>query len=167
VVGLTAKGSSWNWVATIIAGVLVLPSTAAAQAEPLGPTSSEEGPTRTAQAATAHAYLEGDELEGRQAAPRLMLRYRAFQREFVSDFGASRITDRVDPLLLLKASLEQRWGETPLYTWLERGLAFYTWVQSSTRTERNGFDIKVRTGDVADGKLGVHMSRPLGSGTVE
>ena len=132
--------------------------------QPLGPTSADEGPTRVAEAATARDYLD---TEGEPVTPRLMPRYRAFQREFVSDFGESRITDRVDPLLGFKARLQERWGDTSLYQWIERGLAFYSWFQASTHTETKGFDIKVRAGDMAGGKLGVHMSRPLGSGTAE
>src|SRR5918996_1633118 len=123
----------WSSLAMFLVAGLT-PSGVGAQSEPpsqLGPTSSDEGPTRVAEAATARVYLDTD---GEPPTPRLMPRYRAFQREFVSDFGASRITDRVDPLLGFKARMEERWGDTSLYQWIERGLAFYSWFQSSTRT---------------------------------
>ena len=129
-------------------------------AEAVGPTPSRQGPTREARTATAHGYL------GEQpASPRLMPRYLAFQREFARDFGVggTALSTGVDPLLALRARLEARWGDHTVYEWLERGLALYARFQASTRMEKKGFDIKVQTGDVADGKLGVHMSRPLGS----
>jgi hypothetical protein len=167
---LTERALLWSLLATFVVVEFMSPATVGAQspsdslAQPMGPTSSEEGPTRAAQTATARVYLDD---EGAPTAPRLMPRYRAFQREFVSDFGTPRITDRIDPLLGFKARLQERWGDTSLYQWLERGLAFYTWVQASTSGETKGFDFKVRTGDMAGGKLGVRMSRPLGSGAVE
>ena len=152
---------------TALVAAVTIPSALVAQSESppaLGPTPSSEGPTREAEAATARDYLDP---EGDPVTPRLMPRYQAFQREFVSDFGAPRIADRLDPLLAFRARLEDRWGDTSLYQWLERGIAFYSWIQSSTRTETKGFDVEVKTGGVAGGKLGVRMVRPLGSGAVE
>ena len=159
------KRISWWAVAIVGAWACVAaPPPASAQstngAETVGPTPSRQGPTREARAATAHGYLEDT-----PASPRLMPRYLAFQRDFAHDFGVggTALSSGVDPLLALQARLEQRWGGSTVYEWLERGLALYARFQASTRMEKKGFDIKVQTGDVADGKLGVHMSRPLGS----
>ena len=140
---------------------LVASTPARAQGE--GPTRAQ-GPTREARAATVR-----DHVAETPEAPRLLSRYHAFQRDFDIDFGVvpSRLVDRLDPLLGLQARLEQRWGDTTLYHWLERGIAFYTWFQASTHRESRGFDITVAADDMAEGKLGVQMSRPLGSGTVE
>lgn len=125
----------------------------------LGPTTSEEGPTREARAATVHGSLDEP-----AATPRLMPRYAAFQQDFARDFGVlgPQISNRVDRALALKSRLEQRWGDTNLYQWIERGVAAYSWFAATTSTERKGFDIGVDTGRMAQGKLGVQMSRPLG-----
>jgi hypothetical protein len=141
----------------------VVPELQAQADSTTGPTTSSTGPTREAGAATARTVLDAE-----RATPRLMPGYLAFQRDFTRDFGgAPRVSDRLSEVLGLKARLEQRWGDTSVYEWIERGLAAYGWIRASTRTERRGFDIRVDTGDMAEGKLGVHMSRPLGNATAE
>lgn len=147
------------------AALLSVPRPAGAQAEPDGPTSSTEGPTRVAGAMTAQGYLDSQ----RGTTPRLMPGFLAFQEDFTRDFGAlgPSIGDRVDDLLGLKARLDLRWGDAALYQWIERGLALYARMQASTRLERKGFDFKVQTNDMTEGKLGVQMSRPLGTGSAE
>lgn len=128
-----------------------------------GPTTSSTGPTREAGAATVRTVLDAE-----NATPRLAPGYLAFQRDFTHDFGGRlSVSDRVSGVLGLRARLEQRWGDTSVYEWIERGLAAYGWFRASTRTERRGFDIRVDAGDMAEGKLGVHMSRPLGDATAE
>jgi hypothetical protein len=159
-----AKRWAWIAIAGLAASTLALAPPVRAQSETLGPPPSAGGPTREAQTATARAYLDTE-----PASPHFMPRYLAFQRDFAHDFGVlgPRVTDRVDALLGLKARLEQRWGDTALYEWLERGLAIYAQIQASTRTEGRGFDVRMETDDVAQGKLGVRMSRPFGAASTE
>jgi hypothetical protein len=138
---------------------------AQSQPDPLGPTTSGEGPTRDAQVSTARSAV----LEAQNATPKLMPRYLAFQEDFARDFGVlgPRISDRIDGALAFKARFEERWGDTDLYQWLERGIAAYSWLQATTRTEKKGFTIGVDANHVARGKVGIQMSRPLVSETPE
>ena len=138
---------------------------AQAEPDPLGPTTSNEGPTRDAQVSTARTAA----LEARNATPKFMPRYVAFEEDFERDFGVlgPRISDRIDGALAFKARIEERWGDTGLYQWLERGIAAYSWLQATTRTEKRGFTIGVDTNRVAQGRVGIHMSRPLVSETPE
>lgn len=145
---------------------LALTADLQAQSPPpaLGPTTSEDGPTREARAATAHGTLDEP-----AASPRLMPRYAVFQQDFARDFGVlgPQISNRVDRALALQSRIEQRWGDTNLYQWFERGVAAYSWFAATTRTERRGFDIGVDASRMAQGKLGVQMSRPLGDTSPE
>lgn len=144
------------------AAIFLVPPASRAQE---GPTPSSAGPTREAGANTAQGYLE----QQRELTPRLLLRYRAFQRDFVNDFGVLPPTmgDRVDGLIGLKARLDARWGDAAIYQWIERGFTLYAWIQASTRMEKRGFDLRVETDEMAGGKFGVQMTRPLGTGSVE
>lgn len=145
----------------LIVGLLVA-GVARAQEPEMGPTTKAQGPTREAQAATV--------LDAPQTlAPSYPeLRYQAFQRDFQRDFGLpDPLASSTDGLLGLRARLEQRWGDTTVYRWIERGLAAYGWFRASTSMEKRGFDIRMDTDDVAQGKLGVQMTRPLGSATSE
>ena len=138
---------------------------AQSQPDPLGPTTSSEGPTRDAQVSTARTA----DLEAQKATPRLMPGYVAFQQDFARDFGVlgPRVSDRIDGAFAFKARIEERWGDTGLYQWLERGIAAYSWLQATTQTEKKGFTIGVDTGRVSQGRVGIHMSRPLVSETPE
>ena len=131
--------------------------------DPLGPTTGGEGPTREAQSATVL-----DEQVTPTEAPHPSLRYQAFRADFERSFGPPGALDSpLGGLLGLRARLEQRWGDTSVYHWIERGLAAYGWFRASTSMERRGFDIRMDTDDVAQGKLGVQMSRSLGAAAAE
>jgi hypothetical protein len=133
--------------------------------EPIGPATSNAGPTRDAERSTAIEAIE----ESQNATPRLMLRYEAFQADLARDFGVlgPRVSDRIDAALAFKARIEEKWGDHSVYQWLERGLAAYSWFRANTQTERQGFNIGVDTGRVAQGRLGIQMSRPLADQTSE
>jgi hypothetical protein len=131
--------------------------------EDLGPTTADQGPTREARVSTARTTLDAE-----TPTPRLMAGYLLFEKDFARDFGnAPRVSDRIGGVLGLQARLEQRWGDSNVYQWIERGLAAYSWFRASTRTEQQGFDISVDAGTMAQGKLGVQMSRPLGTAESE
>ncbi len=131
--------------------------------ETLGPTTQQQGPTREAQAATVL-----DSSLTQHPTPHPSLRYQVFQRGFQRDFGPpAPLGSSVGGLLGMRARLEQKWGDTTVYQWIERGLAAYGWFRASTSMERRGFDIRMDTDNVAQGKLGVQMTRPLGDRTAE
>lgn len=159
--------SSLPCILPLLLSILVVlgagPLAAQESPETIGPTTADQGPTREAKASTARTTIETE-----QATPRLMPGYLLFQENFVRDFGGGpSISDRLDGALGLKTRLEQRWGDTSVYQWIERGVAAYAWFRASTRTEQSGFDIEVDTATMARGKLGVQMSRPLGTAESE
>jgi hypothetical protein len=149
-------------IGILIVGLLAAGPAAAQESETLGPTTKSQGPTREAQAATV---LDTSLMP---AHPHPQLRYQAFQRGFERDFGLpASLAGTTGGLLGLRARLEHRWGDTSVYHWIERGLAAYSWFRASTSMEKRGFDIRMDTDDVAQGKLGVQMTRPLGTAASE
>ncbi len=160
---MTSRAGGWLallFLSSLAAGTS--PLLAQSTESSLGPAPLGQGPTREAQAATV---LDADQRPGKS---RPILRYQAFQRDFQRDFGlATPLASGAGGLLGLRARLEERWGNTTVYQWLERGLAAYTWFRASTSTERRGFDIRMDTDDMAEGRVGVEMSRPLGSADAE
>jgi hypothetical protein len=117
------------------------------------------GPTREARAVTART--SSIELP---AAP-VLSRYSAFERTFATDFGfpmgAEGLEVREDFLQELRTWAVSRWGETTFYSWVERALVAYAQVEASTRFEKKGFNMDVEVNDMAEGKLGVRVSREL------
>ncbi|CAN5180363.1 hypothetical protein BH18GEM1_BH18GEM1_13210 [soil metagenome] len=118
------------------------------------------GPTREARAVTARTLSR--ELP---AAP-ILPRYSAFERTFAADFGfpmagPEGLEEREDLLQELRTWAVSRWGETTFYSWVERALVAYAQIEASTRFEKKGFNMDVEVNDMAEGKLGVRVSREL------
>ena len=133
--------------------------------EPIGPATSDAGPTREAGRSTAIETME----QAQNAQPRLTPHYEAFQADLERDFGVlgPRVSDRIDAALAFKARIEEKWGDNSIYQWLERGVAAYSWFRANTQTKHQGFNIGVDTRRVAQGRVGIQMSRPLADQTSE
>jgi hypothetical protein len=125
------------------------------------PTLKPPGPTRESRVATARSFASTSPLP----APEILPLYGAFQRNFDAHFGLSAVgTDALsegDFIEEVEKWLAARWGDRFLYTWVERALVVYAQVQASTHFEKKGFNMGVDVDDMAQGKLGVRVSRAL------
>lgn len=132
--------------------VLGLPGAVRAQApaDQLQP-----GPTREALMATA---VRMSSTEAR--VPQILPRYHDFERDFRTDFGPGQLSQDPDDFMNgIHQRLTTRFGDTPVYQWVQRGLVLYARVKAFTEMERNGFNMAVEMDDVAEGKLGVRVNR--------
>ncbi|HUP01271.1 MAG TPA: hypothetical protein VM737_07120 [Gemmatimonadota bacterium] len=149
-------------IAVVVLAAYAAPSAQAQQAEPEPAAPSlRPGPTREARAVTARSLAPTPSPPAAQVLPR----YFTFQRDFAADFGfpvaSPAASDTAAFVHDLRGWVVSRWGETSFYEWVERALVVYAHVQASTRFERRGFNMGVEMDDVAEGKLGVRVSRAL------
>lgn len=115
------------------------------------------GPTRDALMATA---VRMSSTEAR--VPEILPRYHDFEVAFRTDFGPGRLSQDPDDFMNgVHERLTTRFGDTPVYQWVQRGLVLYARVKAFTEMERNGFNMAVEMDDVAEGKLGVRVNRAL------
>ena len=144
----------------VLGSALGPPAARGQEAETIAP-AERPGPTLEARAVTARSMARTPHLP----APRVLPRYFAYQRDFDDAFGYATAnpfaSDTTDFMQDLKVWVIGRWGETTFYDWVERALVMYAHVQASTRFQKKGFDMGVEVDDVAEGKLGVRVSRAL------
>ncbi len=154
----TALRASWPVCVMLACVATIGVAQEAPQATP-GVSLRQPGPTLESSAATAVRF----NVSPLPAPVPIMPRYRAFQRDFASDFGygGPDPLTRDEMMSEVKDRLFARWGEAAWFQWLQRGLAMYARFQASTRFEGDGFDMKVEMDDVPQGKVGLKMSHAL------
>ncbi len=139
-------------LAFVLGVLLAVPVAGAAQTpaddEPLGPT--REALMSTALRMSAPPAPSAD----------VLLRYDSFANDFRSHFGQS-VESPDDFMNGMHQTLLLRFGDTPVYQWVQRGLVLYARMKALTEMERNGFEMEVEMDDVAEGKLGVRVNRSL------
>lgn len=117
------------------------------------------GPTLESRAVTARSLLRDS---GRDS-PSVYLRYGAYERDFARAFGFPVIgpayADEESFWSALERRLDHRWGDSTVFSWVERGLLLYARFQASTRFENRGFNMDLDVDDAAQGKFGVRVSR--------
>ena len=133
--------------------------TFAQQAQPEPVSSNGVGPTLDARAVTAHglAMEPAPEFE-------ILLRHAAFERELAAAFGfpvASGSGVRGGFMHDVGLWMTEQWSDSRFDNWAQSALVTYARLQSSTRFERNGFDMGVDVDNVAQGKFGIRVSRSL------
>lgn len=131
----------------------------AQQAGPEPVSSNGLGPTLDSRAVTAHGLTLGPapELE-------ILIRHAAFERELAAAFGFPMASGSgVSSGFMHDVGLwmTEQWSDSRFDSWAQSALLTYTRIQSSTRFERNGFNMGVDVDNVAQGKFGIRVSRPL------
>ena len=117
------------------------------------------GPTLGARAVTAQglAMEPGPELE-------ILIRHAAFERELAAAFGfpvASGSGVSTGFMHGVRSWMTEQWSDSRFDNWAQSALLTHARLQSSTRFERNGFHMGVDVDNVAQGKVGIRVSRPL------
>jgi hypothetical protein len=131
----------------------------AQQAGPDPVSSNGLGPTLDSRAVTAHGLTlgPGPELE-------ILIRHAAFERELAAAFGfpvASGSGVSSGFMHDVGLWMTEQWSDSRFDNWAQSALLTYTRIQSSTRFERNGFNMGVDVDNVAQGRFGIRVSRPL------
>jgi len=144
----------------VAALMLAIGSEVSAQKAQPGLTSSGWlGPTLHARAVTARGLLV-------EPTPELQIlaRHAAFERDLAVAFGFPVATGSGGSGGLMqdvRLWMAQRWNDSLFDSWAQSALLTYTRIQSSTRFEKSGFNMGVDVDDVAQGKFGIRVSRPL------
>lgn len=149
-----------SFLFVVAALMLAIGSEVSAQEAQPGLASSDWlGPTVHARAVTARGLLV-------EPTPELQIlaRHAAFERELAVAFGFPVATGSgVSGSLMhdLRLWMAQRWNDSLFDSWARTALLTYARIQSSTRFEKSGFNLGVDVDEVAQGKFGIRVSRPL------
>lgn len=138
---------------------LVLAIGSEASAQQVQPEHAWLGPTLHARAVTARGLLV-------EPAPefQILTRHAAFERDLAATFGfpmASGSGVSGGFMHDVRLWMAERWNDSLFDSWAQSALLTYTRIQSSTRFEKSGFNMGVDVDDVAQGKFGIRVSRPL------
>jgi hypothetical protein len=158
---VTSMDGTHNFLLFALAALaLGIGSEALAQNAEHQPVSSNGlGPTLDARAVTAQGLTM-------ESAPELeiLIRHAAFERELAAAFGfpvASGSGVNSGFVHDVRLWMTEQWSDSRFDNWAQSALLTYARLQSSTRFERNGFHMGVDVDNVAQGKFGIRVSRPL------